>query len=546
MLPLLGGCGAREPGRAVRALRPCRSQGQRHFRVLVFGDEPAGVMTALELRRRLRDGSGRPPPIALVTDADIRRGLGGTIARAGLAYLDRNQVPADLWATVGPFAPSSELFARFLRISGAAEIAVDPRRLSSRFHAALAQAGITVLPEAGSRGAVLEGRRLCLLSSDRWGRLGADLFIDASLGGRLAQLAGVPFQPGLGSGPMATQTLALGWIFELEGLRLEDLHRLEASLSRRLLDRHDLQAQQWLRHWPQYRHDRRRLLHDLLDAGGHPRLAWSATADSADQRSPALAIAVHGEEGGDPFGPHWRYRFDKANVAILPGRLSLNALLLANDPGRNRQLLAHQGSPPPGSAELAARLTHFFRRHGARRVRWMPELYIRSADQIAHPLQALSAARMAQGGVDPSEALGTFTYPLDFRGLISDRLPRARPTFNFGYRHTLPRERDNLAVLGPAAGYGGLGAGAGRIIELNISVGQGLAIASALALEQGVPLAVVRPDRVAQVMSPGYAPYGRPSRRTALQLLLRRVEALLEPLSAREDQLLRRLRAPAD
>lgn len=543
-LALLGGCGVGGPDRPVGADRPCRIQGQRHFRVLVFGDEPAGVMTALELRRRLGDGAGRLPPIALVTDADSRRGLGGTIARAGLAYLDRNQVPADLRATVGPFAPSSELFERFLAISGAGEIAVDPRRLSSGFRQALARARITVLPEAASRGVVREGRRVCSLSSGRWGSLGADLFIDASLGGRLAQLAGVPLLPGLGTGPMAQKSLALGWIFELEGLRLEDLHRLEATFSRRLLDRRDRQAQRWLRHWPQYRHDRRRLRHDLLDAAGRPRLAWTATADSADQRSPALAIAFHGEEGGDPFGPRWSYRFDRANVAILPGRLSVNALLLANDPARNRQLLAHHGAPPPGSAAVAARVTRFFRRHGARRVHWMPELYIRSTDQIAHPLEPLSAARMAQGGVDVSEALGTFTYPLDFRGLISDLLPRARPTFNFGYRHTLPRERDNLAVLGPSSGYGGLGAGAGRIIELNISVGQGLAIASALALEQGLPLAAVPPDRVAQAMPPGHAPYGRPSRQTALQLLLRQVEELLEPLSAREDQLLRGFRAP--
>ena len=76
------------------------------------------------------------------------------------------------------------------------------------------------------------------------------------------------------------------------------------------------------------------------------------------------------------------------------------------------------------------------------------------------------------------------SYALDLRGgLPGIRLPRiSRPTFNFGYRHTLPREVSNLAVLGPASGFGGLAVGAGRIIELNVSVGQGLAIAAAEAL----------------------------------------------------------------
>ena len=105
-----------------------------------------------------------------------------------------------------------------------------------------------------------------------------------------------------------------------------------------------------------------------------------------------------------------------------------------------------------------------------------------------------------------------------------DLLPQPRPTFNFGYRHTLPREISNLAVLGPSAGFAGLGEGAGRIIELNISVGQGLAIASTLALQRRIPLAEVDPQRVAELMPEGYLPYGRPSTATALQLWLRHLD----------------------
>jgi hypothetical protein len=181
----------------------------------------------------------------------------------------------------------------------------------------------------------------------------------------------------------------------------------------------------------------------------------------------------------------------------------------------------------------AREVADFFRRNGASTVRWMPELYVRSTDQIAHPVEGLSALRMAEGGVPRPEALGTFTYYLDFRGGLAEAITPLKPTFNFGYRHTLPREVSNLAVLGPSGGFGGLGVGAGRIIELNISVGQGLAIASSLALARHLPLAAVNPREVAAWMPPGYRPYGRPARATPLDLLLGRVLYVLDPWISR-------------
>jgi hypothetical protein len=172
---------------------------------------------------------------------------------------------------------------------------------------------------------------------------------------------------------------------------------------------------------------------------------------------------------------------------------------------------------------VAHAVTHFFLSHGAKQVIWMPELYVRSADQIAHPLEALSADLMAKGGVQRDQALGTFTYSLDFRGGLSEFIPPARPTFNFGYRHIIPTEITNLAVLGPSSGFGGLGEGAGRIIELNVSVGQGLAIASALALHDHAALAAIDPRQVAMLMPGGMRPYGRASGSTLVKLFLRRI-----------------------
>lgn len=516
----------------------CHRRGQGHFDAVVFGDEPAGVMTALELSRTLRQlGAIRRPRIALVTDADTRRGLGGTIARAGLAYLDRNQVPPDMAGLLPPFAPSSELYARFLRLTGVQQIAIDPRRASRALTGALARAHVLVLPSAQLAGAAREGHRLCVLQSRRYGSIGADLFIDASIGADLAHQAGIPFRPGLGPKSLSHESIALGWVFEVQGLNLRSLHALEERYTRRLLDQRDQEAQRWLMPWRRAHPDVVSMPSLLLDERGAPRLAYSSTSDSADQRSPALAIGFHGEEKIPPGLTEGEPVLDLANVAILRDRLSLNALLFRNSAEQNRRVLAGGSRPLPGMQPVAAAISRFFLRHGAHRVIWMPELYVRSADQIAHPQETLSADLMARGGVPTAQALGTFTYNLDFRGGLAGVLPRPRPTFNFGYRHTLPRELENLAVLGPSSGYGGLGEGAGRIIELNVSVGQGLAIASALALREAIPLSDVDPRTVAQRMPSDTLPYGRPSPNTFAHLLLRRaLYALVQMLPSPLDE----------
>jgi len=517
-------------------MAPCVKRGQQHWDVLVVGDEPAGVMTALELVDQLPRLTGLPHPrVALVTEADTRLGLGGMIARSGLAYLDRNQVPKDMWDVLSPFAPSSRLYERFLRLTGVNHIAVDPRRASAALAKALRRAPIPVLSRADLVGVGREGRRLCLLQSRRYGSLGADLVIDASLGARVAHLAGVPFQGGLGPGELAHQSLALGWIFEVQGLSLDQLRALEEHFTQRLLNPKDREAQAWIKLWPRYRRHPKQLQTDLLDENGDPQLAFSNTTDSADQRSPAMAIAFHGESG---LGTDWRLspvRLDQANIALLPGRLSFNALLLRNNAEQNQRVLAGQNRPLPWMLPYANKVTAFFKRHGAQRVVWMPELYVRSADQLAHPVAVLGEMEMANGGVPHNQALGTFSYFLDFRGGLKGIPGFPKPTFNFGYRHTLPRDLDNLAVLGPAAGYGGLGGGAGRILELNISIGQGLAIASGLALADGMPLAAIDPVRVAQLMPPGFIAYGRPSNATRVHLLLGRLRFVLEGLWRRQD-----------
>jgi len=155
---------------------------------------------------------------------------------------------------------------------------------------------------------------------------------------------------------------------------------------------------------------------DLLDSAGKPRLLFANSADSSVQRSPAIPIAFHGSSSLLPGLRLSQVRLDQANVAVLPGRLSMNALLFRNDAATNRSVLARGNRPLPWMGPYADSVSHFYRGLGARRVLWMPELYVRSADQLAHPVTPLSAHRMGWGGVPANQALGSFTYKFDFRG----------------------------------------------------------------------------------------------------------------------------------
>jgi hypothetical protein len=243
-----------------------------------------------------------------------------------------------------------------------------------------------------------------------------------------------------------------------------------------------------------------------------------------------MSIAFHGLRSEPPDLERGSSRLDPANIAILADRLSFNALLFRNDEEQNRAVIAGGRRPLPWMEPVTEDVTRFFLDHGATAVSWSPELYVRSADQIADPLEPLTAETMAQGGVPRRQALGTFTYYLDFRGGLAEAITPAKPTFNFGYRHTLPRSIGNLAVLGPSSGWGGLGEGAGRIIELNVSVGQGVATAAALAVRRQQPLSTIDPREVARRMPAGFAPYGRPSGTTIWHLRLRRLQYVLERL----------------
>ena len=487
----------------------------QNYDVIIFGDEVPGVMTALKVKRelRLRRQSNR---VAIITEGDTNEGIGGHLVRGGLAYLDRNQVAPDLRSQYGIFGRPSRLYQEFLGLGQVDTIGLDRFIIAHNFQRTLWRSGVEVIGNVELEAVQTAGALVCAFTASGQ-TYAAEQFVDASQSGKLADASGVEMMQGFDALGFPDSTLSIGLVFDLYDLTIDQVKAREADLIRRLLDPNDREAQGWLDiasgNDPDKRLD---LIQTLLDQRREPKLLYQGTPDSADVRSLAFSIAVHGRLGREFDLKSSGFLFDRANIAVLRDRLSFNALLFYAD-AKTAQELSRSGAKPNAEMQaIAAEIKTLFARVGLPRVEFMDELYIRNAGQIANPRDELSATLMSAGGISEVGALGTFAYHLDDRGGIegfAEQISgstlrflnfRQMPTFNYGFRHTLPQERWNLAVLGPASGFGGLGTTAGRIVEFNVGVGEGLAIAMAMAMAENRSLHTINNLEVRQAL--GYTP----------------------------------------
>ncbi len=490
-------------------------ENAQQYDVIVFGDEVPGVMTALKVQRELAL-RGQRAEVAIVTEGNTANGIGGHLVRGGLAYLDRNQVPQNLRSQYGTFGTPSALYQDFLRLGQVSTIALDRNAASRNFSAALDRADIDIIGSVNLGTVQTAGSVLCSFTAS--GKTySAQQFVDASQSGELAAASGVGMMQGLEALGFPDSALSMGLMVDLYGVSVEQFKGMEAELIQRYFDPADVSAQRWLTVASGGDAQKRRdLLLSLIDYHRQPKLLYQGTSDSADVRSLAFSILVHGYIGQEYDLKSSGFLFDRANIAVLDDRLSFNALLFYAD-STTAQQLSRSGSVPTAQMNaIAQEVKTLMEKIGVPRVEIMPELYIRNAGQITNPVDELSATLMAAGGIPASEALGTFGYHLDDRGGIEgldeeveDSVLRLfnfenMPVFNYGFRHTLPQEKENLAVLGPASGFGGLGTTAGRIVELNVSVGEGLAIAIAKAIDEDRSLQTITNDEVRQAL--GYQP----------------------------------------
>ena len=481
----------------------------RSYDTIVFGDEVPGVMTALKVQQELQK-RGHSSRVAIVTEGDATKGIGGHLVRGGLAYLDRNQVPSKLRSQYGTFGQPSALYQDFLTLGQVDTIALDRFAAARNFDRVLSDRGIEVIDRANLASVQTAGSLVCAFTAGGE-TFTAEAFIDASQSGELAAASGVEMMRGLEALGFPDSALSLGLVLDLHDVNIRQFAQMEAELIQRYFNPQDAAAQRWLTAASGNDPEKRReLLQSMVDYQGRPKLLYQGTADSADVRSLAFSILVHGYLEQEYDIKSSGFLFDRANIAIFNDRLSFNALLFYADAATAQQLSNNGARPTAQMLAVANEIKVLFEKIGVPRVEVMEELYVRNAGQIAHSVDELSATLMAAGGINEAEALGTFGYHLDDRGGIDGLDERVdetvlrlfdfeqMPVFNYGFRHTLPQERSNLAVLSPASGFGGLGTTAGRIVEFNVSVGEGLAIAIAKSLAEERSLQTITNTEVRQ------------------------------------------------
>ncbi len=449
------------------------------FDVLVVGDEVESILTAVSAARC----GARTALIRSATGL-----LGGLSTRGGLSYMDITP------EHTGP------LFAEFLRRAGVKRVALEEFRADTELSEMMRETGIQIL---SGKDLIAEYR----VSDSCWEvrfaggqKLDATVLIDATPDADIARSLGIRFTVGLG-GLFGEDRNFLGIspVFQMGGVDREKLIAFEQRLRERpdmpgLLDRalpyHPEAYRRELTTRPVYSPD------DM---------------DYIDILNPVIGIAFH----------HWRYgeadsypdasiQVDGFNISRLPdGLLGFNGMVMRmND---FDALLAYSRGEKAWPQELHDALEAF--REFIATEGGMPDarLYPPEALYVRQTLNLLArdmmtAEKAIRGGVFAEDAIGTYSYWLDLRGIVFSRhfpgetLPK--PVFNVGLDVALPADPDlkNLAFVSRSAGYSPLGQGACRIVQHNSMLGEAVGIAAAFAVKENQPISEIPAAKVRPVL----------------------------------------------
>jgi hypothetical protein len=487
----------------------------RSYDFIGFGDEVPSVLALVSAAREYRRRVGKLPRSLLMFKGDSQKGVGGHLVRGGLAYLDRASVPLDVRQAhrLPTFGISSTIYQEFLQRAGVVQIALDPRKADAALRKMLSEAGVDVISRVQIHSVMKSGKNLTGIRLTRGDSFLAQQFIDSTVNAELAQFAGVRKLQGFETFGLPESELPVTLVFETEGLSIDRLKRAELDYLKRFTNVADSEAQRFL--YVAAGLDgsfAATLRQDLTDAQGKLK-TMHIGQDYIDLRGRALSIAYHAFRGKKLSLAESGLVLDQANIAVLPGgRLSWNALLCYTT-GSQAEFLARNNAQPTAAivAEISY-LDRWFKSLGATAVKPAIELYIRHAGNITGVVEPLTGAKMMAGAVPASQALGSFGYHLDVRGGITGLGNRANargirsisfptaPLFNIGIHHTLLLTVPNLAVVSPGSGFDGYACAAGRIVEFNVAVGQGVGIAAAIARCSGRNLADITNAEVRQVL----------------------------------------------
>jgi len=487
----------------------------RTYDIIGFGDEVPGVLALVAASREYQRRTGKKPRTLLMFKGNSQEGIGGHLVRGRLAYLDRSRVPSEVRQSLklDPFGDPSALYKEFLQRSGVTQIALDPAKADAALRAMLREADVDVISRLEIKAVLRNGTQIAGIQLTKGETYLARQFIDSTVNAELAQFAGVKKLRGFETFGLPESELPVTLVFETEGLTIARLKEVELMLIKRFYNLNDRTGQEQLaiaaggnaKLAEQFRKE-------LVDASGNFKSMYVGQ-DHIDMRCSALSLAYHAFRGKPLSLKGSGFTLDPGNIAILPGgRLSWNALIFFTT-GSQAEALARTGAKPTAlMVEEMRQLAGWFRSWGTPTVRSAAELYIRHAGNITGVVEPLSGADMLWGGVPASQALATFGYHLDVRGGIDGLGAQAMaqgisnisfhtsPLLNVGIHHALVQTVPNLAVISPASGFDGYACSAGRIVEFNVAVAQGVGIAAAIALLNNRPLASITNTQVRQVL----------------------------------------------
>lgn len=487
---------------------------ERYYDVIGFGDEVPGVLATISAAREYRRRTQKYPRVLLMSKANSHDGIGGHLVRGGLAYLDRSQVEYNLRKSLGLdiFGAPATLYKEFLQKAGVTDIALDPQKADAALKAMLREAGVAVLGNVEIASVTRTGSNITSIATSKGEIYSGNQFIDSTVNAELAQAAGARKHRGFATFGLPESELPVTLVFQTQGLTVQRLAQIEYAYLKRFTNPADKEAQNYVMTAAGFDKElAEKLRNDLVDSRGNLKTMWVGK-DYIDIRCKALSIAYHSFRGKKLSLYDSGAILDRANIAILSlQRLSWNALMFAVNGTQAEELARGGAKPTPEMLQEIGFIEKWFKSIGANAVNPASELYIRHAGNITDVVEPLSGAKMLAGGVPNREALGTFAYHFDVRGGIPGIGEKAqangfastlfsKPVFNIGIRHAQMKEIPNLAVVSPASGFEGFASAAGRIVEFNAAVGQGLGIAATSALLSDRNLSDISNEEVRKVL----------------------------------------------
>ncbi len=484
----------------------------RSYDLIVYGDEVPGVLALVSAAREYKRQTGKFLRTLLLIKSNTQAGVGGHLVRGGLAYLDRSNVPQSVRPPGNAaFGYPVAIYQEFLQRSGVVDIALDAKKASTALRAMITEVGADILSQVSLTTVTMDGNKLKGLVLGNGETYQALQFIDCTVNAELTQTIGVPRVDGFGSFGLPNAELPVTLVLETQGLTAQTLRTVEFAYIKRLTNLQDTEAQRYIAIAAGQNAARiEELRKSLLETNGNPKSLYIGS-DHVDVRCRALSILYHAFRG-KAMNLSNGMLFDQGNVAILSGdRLSWNALMFSVT-GAQANALAKDSKPTADMLAEVPFLDRWFKFLGAKSMVAMQELYIRHAGNVLGAVEPLRGAMMMAGGVPASEAIGTFAYHLDVRGgipglgnlasqkNISSITFHEQPVFNIGIRHAILSQVRNLAVLGPGSGFEGYACGAGRIVEFNVGVGQGVGIAAAIAINSQRVLADITNQEVRECL----------------------------------------------